>query len=69
MPQVWKILFKLGESEEGREEITENMRVCPKMLKSSDDVAALADWASSAWDYMASHLASSLSENASSSNS
>lgn len=52
--QVWKNLFELGESEKGRGEITEAMRVCPDLLKSSDDVAALADWASSAWDYMAS---------------
>ena len=52
--QVWKTMFELGESEKGRGEITEAMRVCPDLLKSTDDVAALADWASSAWDYMAS---------------
>ena len=52
--QVWKDLFELGESEKGRGEITEAMRVCPDLLESPDDVAALADWASSAWDYMAS---------------
>lgn len=52
--QVWKTLFELGESKKGRGEITEAMRVCPDLLKSTDDVAALADWASSAWDYMAS---------------
>ncbi len=52
--QVWKTLFDLGESEKGRDDITEAMRVCPKLLESSADVAALADWASSAWDYMAS---------------
>ena len=28
------------------------MRVCPKLLETPDDVAQLADWASSAWDYM-----------------
>ena len=52
--QVWKTLFELGESKKGRGEITEAMRVCPGLLKSTDDVAALADWASSAWVYMAS---------------
>ena len=54
MGQVWKTLFDLGESQKGRDEIAEAMRVCPKLLKSTDDVAALADWASSAWDYMVS---------------
>ena len=57
--QVWKTLFELGESEKGRGEITEGMRVCPDLLESPDDVAALADWASSAWDYMASHTSPS----------
>ncbi len=47
-------MFELGESKKGRAEITEAMRVCPDLLESTDDVAALADWASSAWDYMAS---------------
>ena len=54
MLQVWRTLFDLGESEKGREEIAEGMRVCPKLLKTPDDVAQLADWASSAWDYMVS---------------
>ncbi len=54
MWQVWKTLFELGESEKGRGEVTEAMRVCPDLLESPNDVAALADWASSAWDYMAS---------------
>lgn len=52
--QVWKTLFDLGESQKGRDEIAKAMRVCRKLLKSTDDVAALADWASSAWDYMVS---------------
>ena len=52
--QVWKTLFDLGESQKGRDDIANAMRVCPKLLKSTDDVAALADWASSAWDYMVS---------------
>lgn len=54
MGQVWKTLFDLGESQKGMDEIAKAMRVCPKLLKSTDDVAALADWASSAWDYMVS---------------
>ena len=28
--------------------------MCPKLLETPDDVAQLADWASSAWDYMVS---------------
>ena len=52
--QVWRSLFDLGGSIEGREEIAEGMRVCPELLKTPDDVAQLADWASSAWDYMVS---------------
>ncbi|CAK0734809.1 hypothetical protein CVIRNUC_000484 [Coccomyxa viridis] len=51
--QVWRTLFDLGESKKGREKIAEGMRVCPKLLETPDDVAQLADWASSAWDYMA----------------
>ena len=52
--QVWRTLFDLGESKKGREKIAEGMRVCPKLLETPDDVAQLADWASSAWDYMVS---------------
>ena len=33
----------------GRDRIAGAMRLCPALLNSSDDVAALADWASSAW--------------------
>ena len=50
--QAWSTLFGLGEDNSGRSKIAQAMRICPDLLTSSQDVAALADWASSAWDYM-----------------
>jgi hypothetical protein len=53
MLQAWRTMFELGKNDSGRGRIEGAMRVCPRLLNSSDDVMALADWASSAWDYMA----------------
>jgi len=46
-------LFKAGETEEGCAAASAAMRLCPgAALNSSADAAALADWLSSAWDYL-----------------
>lgn len=47
-------LFTAGETNEGRAAAASAMRLCPAAaLNSSADAAALADWLSSAWDYLA----------------
>lgn len=47
-------LFSAGETDEGRAAATSAMRLCPTAaLNTSADAAALADWLSSAWDYLA----------------
>ncbi|BDA40679.1 Lysosomal Pro-X carboxypeptidase [Coccomyxa sp. Obi] len=51
--KAWSTLFEMGRNDSGRGKIETAMRVCPRLLNSSDDVMALANWASSAWDYMA----------------
>ncbi|GAB4814859.1 hypothetical protein N2152v2_001905 [Parachlorella kessleri] len=52
--RAWKTLFKWGKSGGGRAAIGHAMRLCnDSSLDNKDDVAELADWASSAWDYMA----------------
>ena len=46
-------LFAAGETNDGRAAATSAMRLCPAAaLNSSADAAALADWLSSAWDYL-----------------
>lgn len=46
-------LFAAGETKEGRAAASSAMRLCPSAaLNSSADAAALADWLSSAWDYL-----------------
>ena len=49
LPQAWSTLFGWGDDNSGRDRISGAMRLCPALLNSSADVAALADWASSAW--------------------
>lgn len=52
--KAWKTLFSLGKSGHGRKGISEAMRLCnDSMLESEEDVMGLAEWAMSAWDYMA----------------
>ena len=48
--RAWQTLFDQGKTAEGRGAIGRAMSLCPESLvDSEDDVAALADWASSAW--------------------
>ncbi|EFN56397.1 hypothetical protein CHLNCDRAFT_144962 [Chlorella variabilis] len=52
---AWKLLDRWGSSEEGRQSISAAMRLCPESaVESGEDATALCDWASSAWDYLAS---------------
>ncbi|PRW44843.1 prolyl endopeptidase-like isoform A [Chlorella sorokiniana] len=52
--QTWRALQDLGGTEEGRQAISQAMRLCEdSALESEGDVTALRDWAASAWDYMA----------------
>lgn len=54
MRNGWQTLFKLGSNEEGREEVSDAMRLCPDArLKTNEDVQELAQWLQSAWDYLA----------------
>jgi hypothetical protein len=54
LQKAWPTLFEWGKSEEGRAAIARAMRICTDSLpESKEDVDDLADWASSAWDYMA----------------
>lgn len=53
LQRAWDTLFKWGRTEAGRGRIASAMRLCDNSApKSTEDVDALADWASSAWDYM-----------------
>lgn len=51
---AWKTLFDWGETKQGRQRIARAMRLCGgvKKLRTKEDVAALADWAQSSWDYL-----------------
>jgi lysosomal Pro-X carboxypeptidase len=53
--QAWQVLFELGETSKGREEIASAFSLCPNTstLSSLEDVLALAFWAKSAFDYLA----------------
>ena len=52
--EIVQALFAAGETNNGRAAATAAMRLCPAAaLNTSADAAALADWLSSAWDYLA----------------
>ncbi|KAK9809908.1 hypothetical protein WJX72_001411 [[Myrmecia] bisecta] len=52
--QSWQTLFGLGKDEEGRQTIRKAMNIChDAKLDGPEDVEALANWASGAFDYLA----------------
>ena len=54
MRKGWQILLNGGESESGRELISDAMRLCPhSAVDSKYDAIQLAQWLQSAWDYLA----------------
>lgn len=52
--EAWHALAAVGDSAKGRRAIGKAMRLCKdSSLDDAEDVAALRDWAASAWDYLA----------------
>lgn len=53
--KAWAALFALGQHEDGRAAIAQAMNLCGggNALRNAADVDALAQWAQSAWDYLA----------------
>lgn len=63
--KAWQTMFEWGKNKEGRRKIAESMRLCPlekkkeekvedeEILKSKEDVEALARWGEEAWAYLA----------------
>lgn len=53
--KAWAALFALGKHGDGRAAIAKAMKLCggSNALENEADVNALAQWAQSAWDYMA----------------
>lgn len=50
----WKLLFKLGDSEAGRHELSQALGLCSRAApRTSAEVEALAEWLQGAWDYLA----------------
>jgi hypothetical protein len=53
--KAWAALFALGKHSDGRTAIARAMKLCggDNTLNDEADVNVLAQWAQSAWDYMA----------------
>ena len=60
--KAWAALFALGKHSDGRAAIARAMKLCggDNALNDEADVNVLAQWAQSAWDYMAMVRSASL---------